>query len=70
MEQGGCQPSNTDVLIISMRDKMRLLGSVELTTHNRITMPSKLVKALKIGEGDFLLFYEDKGVVTVKVEKG
>jgi AbrB family looped-hinge helix DNA binding protein len=49
----------------------RLLGTVEVMTNKRITIPSKLLDTLKAKEGDFLLFYEDdNGKVIVKMEKG
>lgn len=50
---------------------MRLLGTVEVMTNKRITIPNKLMEALNAKEGDFLLFYEeDNGKVTIKREKG
>jgi len=49
---------------------MRMLGSVRLASNRRITLPDELVETLKIGEGDFILFFEDKGTVIVKMEKG
>lgn len=58
-------PTNHD------RDEiMRMLGSVRLASNRRITLPDELVETLKIGEGDFILFFEDKGTVIVKMEKG
>lgn len=49
----------------------RLLGTVEVMTNKRITIPSKLLDTLKAKEGDFLLFYEDdSGKVIVRMEKG
>jgi bifunctional DNA-binding transcriptional regulator/antitoxin component of YhaV-PrlF toxin-antitoxin module len=50
---------------------MRLLGTIEVMTNKRITIPSKLLDTMKAKEGDFLLFYEDDdGKVVVKMEKG
>jgi bifunctional DNA-binding transcriptional regulator/antitoxin component of YhaV-PrlF toxin-antitoxin module len=49
---------------------MRLLGTVELGTNKRITVPQKLVDALKMKEGDYIQFFEDKGVITVTAMKG
>ena len=50
---------------------MRLLGTVEVMTNKRITLPGKLMEKLKAKEGDFLLFYEDEGgKIVVKMEKG
>lgn len=49
---------------------MRMLGSVRLASSKRITVSDALVDALRIGEGDFILFYEDKGTVIVKGQKG
>jgi bifunctional DNA-binding transcriptional regulator/antitoxin component of YhaV-PrlF toxin-antitoxin module len=50
---------------------MRLLGTVEVMTNKRVTIPNKLLDVLKAKEGDFLLFYEDDdGKIIVKMEKG
>ncbi len=50
---------------------MKMLGMLEVTTNNRITLPKKLVDALKASSGDFLLFYEkEDGTIVVKREKG
>jgi len=52
-------------------EKMRLLGTVEVMTNKRVTIPNKLLDVLKAKEGDFLLFYEDDdGKIIVKMEKG
>jgi hypothetical protein len=51
-------------------ETMRMLGSVRLASSKRITVSDALVDALRIGEGDFILFYEDKGTVIVKGQKG
>lgn len=49
---------------------MRMLGSVRISTNKRVTVPDELLDALKIKVGDFVLFYEDKGTVTARGEKG
>jgi len=50
---------------------MRLLGTVEVMTNKRVTLPNKLLESLKAKGGDFLLFYEDdSGKIVVKMEKG
>lgn len=49
---------------------MRMLGSVRLGSNKRITVPDGVIKGLKIDEDDFMLFYEDKGVIIIKGEKG
>ena len=51
--------------------RMRLLGTVEVMTNKRVTLPNKLLESLKAKGGDFLLFYEDdSGKIVVKMEKG
>lgn len=48
-----------------------MLGSVEVMTNNRITLPKKLVSELDTKDGDFLLFYEeDSGEITVVKQPG
>lgn len=47
-----------------------MLGSVEIMTNKRITLPKKLVTALNAKDGDFLLFYDDDGKITVTKERG
>jgi bifunctional DNA-binding transcriptional regulator/antitoxin component of YhaV-PrlF toxin-antitoxin module len=49
---------------------MKLLGSIQLTTNKRLTIPQNLLDVLEIGEGDFLMFYEDEGTVIVKKAEG
>ena len=49
---------------------MILLGTIQLTTNKRMTIPQNLMDALDVKEGDFLLFYEDGGTVIVKKEEG
>jgi len=48
----------------------KMLGSIEVMTNNRITLPRKLVSALKAKDGDFLLFYEENGEITVIRQPG
>jgi AbrB family looped-hinge helix DNA binding protein len=45
---------------------MKLIGFVELGTHNRITIPSKAADTLKLKLGDMLLVYDDKGAIVIK----
>lgn len=49
---------------------MELLGSLELGTNNRITLPSKIVQAVGFKQGMVLLVYEDKGNLVIKRPTG
>jgi len=51
-------------------ETIKLLGTIEVTTNQRVTVPKRLKSALDVHDGDFLLFYEDGGKVVVKSEKG
>ena len=51
-------------------ETITLLGTVEVTTHMRVTVPKKLANALHVDEGDFLLFFKVGENVIVKSEKG
>jgi AbrB family looped-hinge helix DNA binding protein len=47
------------------------LGTVRVGTNFRFTMPSDLVDALNLKEGDYLDFYtDDKGNISVRIEQG
>jgi bifunctional DNA-binding transcriptional regulator/antitoxin component of YhaV-PrlF toxin-antitoxin module len=49
---------------------MRLLGSIQLTTNKRLTIPQNLLDVLDVREGDFLMFYENEGTVIVQKAEG
>ena len=46
--------------------RMKLQGTVELGTNNRMTLPTKAVKSMGLDLGDVLLVYEDKGTLVIK----
>lgn len=48
------------------RTIMKLLGTVELGTNNRMTLPTRAVESLRIKQGDILLLYDDKGALVIK----
>ena len=48
----------------------KMLGTVEVMTNKRTTLPKKLLNALKAKEGDFLLFFEENGEITVTRQPG
>jgi len=43
----------------------KMLGSIQVLTNRRITLPKNLVTALNAEDGDFLLFYGDNREITV-----
>jgi bifunctional DNA-binding transcriptional regulator/antitoxin component of YhaV-PrlF toxin-antitoxin module len=45
---------------------MKLQGTVELGTNNRMTLPTKAVKTMGLEPGAVLLVYEDKGSLVLK----
>ena len=45
---------------------MKLQGTVELGTNNRMTLPTKAVKSMGLDTGAVLLVYEDKGALVLK----
>ena len=45
---------------------MKLQGTVELGTNNRMTLPTRAVKTMGIEQGEVLLVYEDKGTLVIK----
>ena len=48
----------------------KMLGTIEVMTNRRITLPKKIVTALKAEDGDFLLFYQGDSEITVVREPG
>jgi bifunctional DNA-binding transcriptional regulator/antitoxin component of YhaV-PrlF toxin-antitoxin module len=48
---------------------MKLLGMTVLSSNHRITIPPRAIEALKMKEGDMLVFHEDGGRLIISVEK-
>lgn len=51
-------------------NNMKMLGTVEVSTNRRITVPEKVMAALNIEEGDYILFIQEKDTVSLKAMKG
>jgi bifunctional DNA-binding transcriptional regulator/antitoxin component of YhaV-PrlF toxin-antitoxin module len=49
--------------------RMKLLGMTVLSSNHRITIPPRAIEALKMKEGDMLVFHEDGGRLIISVEK-
>ncbi len=49
---------------------MKLLGSIELSSNNRVTLPAKAVESVGFDQGMILLVYEDKGRLILKKPSG
>lgn len=49
---------------------MKLLGSIELGTNSRITLPARAIEAVKFEPGMILLVYEHGGNLVIRKPKG
>ena len=45
---------------------VKLFAAADITTNNRITVPKKVMDALKLKEGDIILFYRKNGTIIVR----
>ncbi len=41
------------------------IAEARITSKGQITLPKKVQKALGVGQGDYILFYQEDGRVTI-----
>ena len=45
---------------------MKFLGSAKVTSRGQVVIPKEVREKFKINQGDFVLFHDDDGKLTIK----